>query len=59
MGKFVIDVYCDYARSFEIEAASREEAKAKVETMVLSEGFDPLANGFERTGDVEVRCADF
>lgn len=57
MNKFVVDVWVDYARSYEIEAATREEAEAKVEKMVLAQGFDPIENGFERTDDIEVRSS--
>ena len=55
--KYAIDVHWDFARSYEVEAESREDAERKVEEMVLADGFNPLRNGFEKLEDFEVACS--
>ena len=57
MKKYAVDVYWDYARSYEIEAESREDAERKIQEMMEAPGFDPLKNGFEQLEDFEVTCS--
>lgn len=57
MKKYTVDVHWDFARSYEVEADSREAAERKVEEMMLADGFDPLRNGFEKLEDFEVACS--
>ena len=57
MKKYAVDVHLDFARCYEIEAESREDAERKVRGMFCGSGFDPLKEGFEQTGDSEIRCS--
>ena len=57
MKKYAVDVHLDFARCYEIEAESREDAERKVIGIVFKSGFDPLKEGFEQTDDSEVVCS--
>ncbi len=57
MKRYAVDVFWEYARSYEVEAESREDAERKVEAMMSAPHFDPLKNGFERLEDFELRCS--
>ena len=46
MKKYTVDVHWDFARSYEVEADSREEAERIVESMVSKKDFNPVENGF-------------
>lgn len=57
MKKYAVDVFWEYARSYEVEAESREDAERKIEALMLAPHFDPLKNGFEMLEDFDVRCS--
>ena len=57
MKKYAVDVHLDFARCYEVEAESREDAERKVREMVFVNGFNPLKEGFEQTEDWEVTCS--
>lgn len=57
MKRYAVDVHLDFARCYVVEANSREEAEAKVEKQISSAFFDPLKDGFEQTGDIDIRCS--
>lgn len=54
--KFVVEVHWDVARSYEVEAKSREEAQAIIQKRVDEGEVCVWTDGFEATDDVEVEC---
>lgn len=57
MKRYAVDVHLDFARSYIVDASSRNEAVAYVEKMISTPGFDPLTDGFERTDDRDIYCS--
>ena len=58
MKRYVVDVFWEYARSYEVEAKSRKDAERKVEKMMRVPGFDPLRNGFKQLDEsFDLRCS--
>ena len=57
MKKYTVDVHWDFARSYEVEADSREKAERIVESMMSKKDFNPLENGFEQLEDFDIRCS--
>lgn len=63
--KFAVDVHFDFARSYEVEAESREEAERliqekmdKINEMPTPEQVEAVLNEkFEATGDLEVTAS--
>ena len=63
--KYAIDVHCDLAKCYEIEAESREDAEEIVWKKILKILSQPnpypihalIAEGFETTDDAEVTCS--
>ena len=57
MRKYNVDVHWDFARSYKVEADSRESAERIVEATMSQKNFSPLENGFEQCHDFEVHCS--
>ena len=57
MKEYAVDVFWEYARSYVIEAESRQDAERRVTEMLRHPGFDPLKNGFEQLEDFSLRCS--
>ena len=55
--KFTVDVHWDVARSYEVEAESREEAQRIIQEKVERGDVCVWNDGFEATDDVEVRTS--
>ena len=63
--KFAVDVHCDLAKCYEVEATSRDEAEEKVWKKIREILSNPTpsvikllaAEGFEATEDAEVNCS--
>lgn len=55
--KFAVDVHWDVARSYEVEAESREEAQKIIQAKVDAGEICVWTDGFETTDDVEVRTS--
>lgn len=63
--KFAVDVHCDLAKCYEVEATSRDEAEdmvwEKIRKILAQPNPHPLngliAEGFETTDDAEVTCS--
>lgn len=51
--KFAVDVHWTVARSFEVEADSREEAKRIMEKRIAKGEVNVWRDGFEATDDME------
>lgn len=54
--KFAVDVFFTLARSYEVEASSREVAEAIVRQRI-ERGDITFRDGFEQTDDYEYRCS--
>lgn len=55
--KFVVDVHWDVARTYEVEAESREEAQKIIQDKVDAGEISVWTDGFEAMDDVEVRTS--
>ena len=63
--KYAVDVHCDLAKCYEVEATSRDEAEEKVWKKIREILSNPTpsvikllaAEGFEATEDAEVNCS--
>ena len=53
---YAVDVHWDMAKSFEIEAKSREDAIRKIETAIRSGEVGVLKSGFEAMECWDVNC---
>jgi hypothetical protein len=52
--KFAVDVHWDFAKSFVVEAESREEAEEIINGRIDRREIDPIRDDFEKTEDTEV-----
>lgn len=53
---YAVDVHWDMAKSFEVEAKSREDAVRKIETAIREGSAHVLKGGFEATECYDVEC---
>ena len=54
MKKFAVDVHWDFAKSFEVEAESKEEAESIVGGRIRRGEIDPIRDRFEKMEDFDV-----
>ena len=57
MKKYAVDVHCDVAKCYNIEANSQQEAEEKIWDMINKGNINVWTDGFEATDDIEVACS--